>query len=697
MEKGVRLQSKFLVLSKLLSIIAFTLSLVHLAPCQENQALTSAGNQIDQRKALLRETNSDTLRHKLLFSLYLHYNEINVDSAISYTNQIIELSESKFSPILLARIHTLNAYNYYSRELYQGCYKSLLLGREVLEKNITAPLNQYELNHLKVGNSKQAYHSVKGLNARIFGLLFKKTNNDELSIQNYLEALQQYDLAGLDSDIAEIKMNIGQFYLERKNYEQAKLYLEASMEDYQSVRDKKYLGAVYGDLANIKVAENSIEAAKDLYDKAIEHNTQYKIYTALINDQIDKGQLLYSLEQYEEAKHIVQQAIQLGLKHNLIRRISRAYELYGKIDMAMGNHNSANVSLIKAATIKDSMQHKATKNTAQFYNAILNDNIKNAEERVRLLSAEAKENIIILFLGFLLSSIIGLLLYRNNRQKQKSNEQLNHTLTNLQSTQAQLIHSEKMASLGELTAGIAHEIQNPLNFVNNFSDISNELIDEMKEEFEKGDVEEAYAIASDIKQNLEKIAHHGHRAESIVKGMLQHSRNSEGEKIMTDINALCDEYLRLAFHGLRAKDKAFNATMTTDFDEEVGKVLIVPQDVSRVVLNILTNAFYTVNNKSKEHEAADSTGAYEPNVTVKTTAQKDTITIAITDTGQGIPEEARSKIFQPFYTTKPTGEGTGLGLSMSYDIITKGHGGQLSVNSKDGEGSTFTIKIPRFE
>ncbi len=708
MEKGVRLQSKFLVLSKLLSIIAFTLSLVHLAPCQENQALTSAGNQIDQRKALLRETNSDTLRHKLLFSLYLHYNEINVDSAISYTNQIIELSESKFSPILLARIHTLNAYNYYSRELYQGCYKSLLLGREVLEKNITAPLNQYELNHLKVGNSKQAYHSVKGLNARIFGLLFKKTNNDELSIQNYLEALQQYDLAGLDSDIAEIKMNIGQFYLERKNYEQAKLYLEASMEDYQSVRDKKYLGAVYGDLANIKVAENSIEAAKDLYDKAIEHNTQYKIYTALINDQIDKGQLLYSLEQYEEAKHIVQQAIQLGLKHNLIRRISRAYELYGKIDMAMGNHNSANVSLIKAATIKDSMQHKATKNTAQFYNAILNDNIKNAEERVRLLSAEAKENIIILFLGFLLSSIIGLLLYRNNRQKQKSNEQLNHTLTNLQSTQAQLIHSEKMASLGELTAGIAHEIQNPLNFVNNFSDISGEMIDEALEEMDN-DPAEAKEILSDLKGNLVKISHHGGRASSIVKGMLDHSRASSGEKTPTDINALCDEYLRLSYHGLKAKDKSFNASLETDFDESLPMINVVSQDIGRVLLNILNNAFFAVNEKIKKSRVAN----YNAKVVIKTKAISPSgggsrgglgkesadalsgIKITITDNGTGMSQETIDKVFQPFYTTKPTGQGTGLGMSISYDIVTKGHGGTLSVESTKGQGSTFIIVFPK--
>ena len=284
-----------------------------------------------------------------------------------------------------------------------------------------------------------------------------------------------------------------------------------------------------------------------------------------------------------------------------------------------------------------------------------------------------------------------------------------NTLENLKATQKQLIHSEKMASLGELTAGIAHEIQNPLNFVNNFSEVSTELIDEMNEELNSGDFNEAKAISTDIKQNLEKILHHGKRADSIVKGMLQHSRTNSGEKEPTDINALADEYLRLAYHGLRAKDKTFNATLETDFDERIGKVNIIPQDMGRVILNLITNAFYACNERKKVSEDAD----YKPTVSVSTKlhplapasggkgsispagggAGGGMIHITVSDNGSGIPEDIKQKIFQPFFTTKATGEGTGLGLSLSYDIV-KAHGGELSCSSKVGEGTEFIIKLP---
>jgi two-component system, NtrC family, sensor kinase len=293
-------------------------------------------------------------------------------------------------------------------------------------------------------------------------------------------------------------------------------------------------------------------------------------------------------------------------------------------------------------------------------------------------------------------------------------EELEHTLDELRATQAQLIQSEKMASLGELTAGIAHEIQNPLNFVNNFSELSNELFDEMREELDKGDIVEAKAIAIDIKQNLEKINHHGKRADAIVKGMLQHSRSSTGKKELTDINALADEYLRLAYHGLRAKDKSFNATMKTDFDENIGKINVIPQDIGRVILNLITNAFYAVNEKKKalHHSPLSTEGGlkntlpdYEPTVSLSTSlipppgiagagTRGASLLISVSDNGPGIPQAALDKIFQPFFTTKPSGQGTGLGLSMSYDIITKAHAGEIKVESKPGEGATFSIILP---
>jgi len=272
---------------------------------------------------------------------------------------------------------------------------------------------------------------------------------------------------------------------------------------------------------------------------------------------------------------------------------------------------------------------------------------------------------------------------------EETNTALQKTLDELKATQAQLIQSEKMASLGELTAGIAHEIQNPLNFVNNFSEVSNELLDEMTEQLEKGNANEAKAIANEVKMSLEKINLHGKRADGIVKSMLQHSRTSNNKKEPTDINVLADEYLRLAYHGLRAKDKSFNAALKTDYDENIGLIKIISQDIGRVILNLITNAFYAVMEKKKLHPAG-----YEPTVTVSTKKIDNKIIVEVKDNGTGIPQKAIDKIFQPFFTTKPTGQGTGLGLSLSYDIVTKGHGGELKVETKEGEYTAFSVILP---
>jgi signal transduction histidine kinase len=272
--------------------------------------------------------------------------------------------------------------------------------------------------------------------------------------------------------------------------------------------------------------------------------------------------------------------------------------------------------------------------------------------------------------------------------------QLRQSLEDLKATQSQLVQSEKMASLGELTAGIAHEIQNPLNFVNNFSEVNIELTDELKVALNKLNLSSdeklpIEKIADDIRNNQEKITYHGKRADSIVKGMLQHSRSSNGQKELTDINALADEYLRLAYHGLRAKDKSFNATMQTDFDKNIDKINIIPQDIGRVVLNLITNAFYAVTEKKK-----NAPENYEPTVCVSTKKLGDKIEIHVKDNGNGIPQKVVDKIFEPFFTTKPTGEGTGLGLSLSYDII-KAHDGELKVETKENEFAEFVITLPQ--
>ncbi|HEV8507076.1 MAG TPA: ATP-binding protein, partial [Chitinophagaceae bacterium] len=312
--------------------------------------------------------------------------------------------------------------------------------------------------------------------------------------------------------------------------------------------------------------------------------------------------------------------------------------------------------------------------------------------------------IIIVIAGFSMDRYVRRRLVQRERERSRAREleqakeiekayyKLEQTHETLKATQSQLIYSEKMASLGELTAGIAHEIQNPLNFVNNFSEVNKELIEELTEERHKPqgarDEKIEDEILNNIKENEEKINHHGKRADAIVKGMLQHSRTSSGQKEPTDINALADEYLRLAYHGLRAKEKSFNAKIEANFDSNVGKINIIPQDIGRVILNLINNAFYAVSERQRLDDAS-----YVPTVTVTTIKDNGKIEIKVRDNGNGIPNGIVDKIFQPFFTTKPTGEGTGLGLSLAYDII-KAHGGEIKVDTKEGEGSEFVIQLP---
>ncbi len=363
-------------------------------------------------------------------------------------------------------------------------------------------------------------------------------------------------------------------------------------------------------------------------------------------------------------------------------------------DYYEGKNADSTVKYLKIY-LKGNEVMNSTRVTQQLQMMTVEEDQRNKEIK-RAEKANKDKIFFYLLVGVLiLVLLIALYMYRSSRQRIKINHELQlqkneveKALAELKVTQSQLIQSEKMASLGELTAGIAHEIQNPLNFVNNFSEVNTELIQEMKEEIEKGNLEEVKALATDIADNEQKINHHGKRADAIVKGMLQHSRTSTGQKEPTDINVLADEYLRLAYHGLRAKDKSFNATMKTDFDPSIGNINIVPQDIGRVILNLITNAFYVVNEKKKINISG-----YEPVVTISTKKLGDIVEIKVIDNGNGIPKSALDKILQPFFTTKPTGEGTGLGLSLAYDIV-KAHGGELKVETKEGEGSEFIIQLP---
>jgi len=369
--------------------------------------------------------------------------------------------------------------------------------------------------------------------------------------------------------------------------------------------------------------------------------------------------------------------------------ISIAYELLFRAYDLKGQNDSTLKYLNLAFNARDSISKKKTRSLAEFQNLTFNEQRRLQELEQEKLETQSRIRIYSLLAGLILILLIAGALYRQSRQKQKANKILQNAYAKLKSTQSQLIHSEKMASLGELTAGIAHEIQNPLNFVNNFSEVSVDLMEEMEEEIAAGNNEEVTAIAEDLKQNLEKITTHGKRASFIVRGMLEHSRTNTGEKTPTDINVLADEFLRLSYHGLRAKDKSFNAEFKTELDENLPKINVIPQDFGRVLLNLINNAFYAVTEKQKLQ-----TKGYNPTVLLSTRKIGGNIEIRVKDNGNGIPDEIKDKIFQPFFTTKPTGEGTGLGLSLSYDIITKVHSGDLKLHSIKGEGTEFIIDLP---
>jgi len=423
-------------------------------------------------------------------------------------------------------------------------------------------------------------------------------------------------------------------------------------------------------------------------------------YKGLVNVYNSMAILLDTIGRRDSAIVYLHKSLTISQSKHFAREVLEANQLLANIYETY-NTDSAYYYYKQAVSTRDILYNQDKQRQLSNYKFNLELDQQQAANAEAQLRSRVK---IYALLGLMIVLVIlGGILWRNHTRRKRAyillrkqkaetdyqKEKAEQALEELKATQAQLVQQEKMASLGELTAGIAHEIQNPLNFVNNFSEVSNELIEEMKTELATGNGQSAAQIAEDIKQNLEKILHHGKRADAIVKGMLQHSRASSGKKESTDINALADEYLRLAYHGFRAKDKSFNAKFESDLDKSIGKVNVVPQDIGRVLLNLINNAFYAVTEKRQQLD-----GSYEPCVLVSTKKVEGKVEVKVTDNGNGIPQKVMSKIFQPFFTTKPTGVGTGLGLSLSYDIITKGHGGELKVNTVENSGSEFIITLP---
>jgi len=528
--------------------------------------------------------------------------------------------------------------------------------------------------------------------------IYKDRGENEKALRIYQEALASAREGKNPEALIWPMMNMGAIFLAMDQLDSSLYYSLLSYENCLAIklyRNMPYIlaniGSAYSKLGNVPQA-NSFFNKAILYEKEAQ-SARYTnmVFTALAEHYQRTGQIDSTIYFAKKAIAETQNTVFTFLSIKPAKLLTDIYETsnadstlkYLKI------YRAANDSLFSARAEQQLQMMTFEEEQRQH-------ELAAQKERYQY---KIKMNVMLGSLASIL--LIAIILFRNNKQKHKANtllhrqkEEIQSTLSKLKVTQAQLIQSEKMASLGELTAGIAHEIQNPLNFVNNFSEVNKELLLELQEEIDKGNLKEVKTIATDVIANEDKINHHGKRADAIVKGMLQHSRSSSGVKEPTDINALADEYLRLAYHGLRAKDKSFNATMKTDFDESIELVNVIPQDIGRVILNLITNAFYAVSSpKSPKGDLH-----YEPTVTVKTKLLKSPsgdlgVEISVSDNGPGIPPSNLDKIFQPFFTTKPTGSGTGLGLSLSYDII-KAHGGELKVETIEGEGSSFKIILP---
>jgi len=644
----------------------------------------------------LSDATSDTARMEVYSNLGSYYQLEDRDSSNFYLEKALPIAVKlnlKFeeASILNDMGIILMQQEKFSKSL-EFYLKSINIAKDpTIEKTIW---------HLSPGqNPRSARMLLLSISYDLIGLLNAYTGNwvDNIKNQmkNYREAEKYAKAAGDRGWIAYIRFHMGIAYMNEGKLDSALMFIKDAISTFSDLKDqsglgraRKYLGDTYERMGNYDLAVNTILQAIPLLKET-------KDYVHIALAYISLNRAYTDLNKNDSALYYAKESLKIFEKRKDPVGKKDAYNLLTSSFDRLGQTDSATVYLKLAKSLSDSLSEEERKNLLAFQDVVVAEQAKLEKLEKEKIETREKLRIYLLTSGIVVFIVIVFLLYRNNQQRKKTNEtlrlrneEIENTLKQLKSTQTQLIQSEKMASLGELTAGIAHEIQNPLNFVNNFSEVNKELLIEMKDEIDKGNLVEVKSLADDVIDNQEKINHHGKRAEAIVKGMLQHSRNSSGVKEPTDINALCDEYLRLAYHGLRAKDKSFNVITKTEFDNTIGKINVMPQEIGRVILNLINNAFYAVDEKKKT--AIDG---YEPTVIISTRKGKDEIEVKVRDNGNGIPQKVLDKIFQPFFTTKPAGQGTGLGLSLAYDII-KAHGGEIKVQSKEGEGSQFIIQLP---
>jgi two-component system NtrC family sensor kinase len=659
---------------------------------------------IGRLDSLLHELNTstnDTSRLDLTSILWEYYIEIKPDSAVYFGRQNLALAQKLNLKLDEATALSMMGFGLKVMGNYPESLEVLLSALVIAEdpkneKNILPARYLDKMNFPKNVSPENIRLSALSQTHLALGSLYGNTGNHQKQMFHYFRTIQLAEQINSQFLLCLSYKNLGETYYSLNRLDSEQQYARKAYDLSLKYGFKRYLGSTLVDLGRIELKKGNRSLAKKYFLAAAtandeNHSTLTDSYLLLANLYLQSGEKDSSLY-YARKGFVAAQDLQMpGLMLKADTTLAAIYKTTN-IDSAYK---------YQAMSIKISDSIFSAQKVQQFQNIGFDEQLR----RQQLQAAEATfQNRLRMYsllaaLGIIL--LVALILWRNNRQRKKANillrqqkEEVQTTLIELRSTQGQLIQSEKMASLGELTAGIAHEIQNPLNFVNNFSEVNTELIDELKNELNSGNKEEAISIADDIKENEGKINHHGKRADAIVKGMLQHSRSSTGHKEPTDINALADEYLRLSYHGFRAKDKTFNATLQTNFDESIGKINMIPQDIGRVLLNLYNNAFYAVSEKKKQQGES-----YEPTVSISTkklssppTGGDGGIEIRVRDNGFGIPQKVLDKIYQPFFTTKPTGQGTGLGLSLSYDII-KAHGGEIKVETKEGEGAEFVISL----
>jgi signal transduction histidine kinase len=684
---------------------------------------------IDSLNNELSVTNNDTLRLVLSNLLSRQWLNVNSDSSIYYTEQYLELSAKLEYHINEADALSISAFNNIYLGNHPKALETLFKANSILESNtknekilpgeylklLKIPTNLQSFNKFSLyieGNIQTNlaflywinYKEDGKLHAQKAGQIAKEIKAADLEAYSYLwKATNSSDIP--DSTIY-YAIRARDLYLESKVYWMAGACEEICANAFHNKGDHE---------SELKYLRSGLN--KNLIYNNI-RNSGWS-YTKLSDYFLEKGNVDSVIFYARKALSVSVEGNYPDIKLKAVGQLADVFKSINKID---------------SSYIYLQLWTEVQKKSLSYESARQFENIQNSQlqHKIELIAAQERyRNRMKLFgllAGLSVLLIFTIVLFLNNKQKKRANAFLLYkneevekqkniaekTLSELKSTQAQLIQSEKMASLGELTAGIAHEIQNPLNFVNNFSEVSNELVEELKIKNDKLKIEdeEVRDLLNDIAGNLEKINHHGKRADAIVKGMLQHSRTSTGQKESTDINALCDEYLRLAYHGMRAKDKSFNADFKTEFDPNLPKINVIPQDIGRVLLNLINNAFYAVDKRAKDltplpSRSESGTGSeggvkntqleYRPTVIISTISSKSPlgdlgVEIRVKDNGPGIPSSIIDKIFQPFFTTKPTGQGTGLGLSLSYDIV-KAHGGEIKVETKDGEGTEFIIQL----